>query len=423
MGILFWVTIAVFCLTYAIIISEKIHRSVIALTGAGLMILLGVLNQERAIEGIDFNTLGLLVGMMVIVGIAKECGMFQYVALWSAKIAKGKPLQIFILLGLITAVFSAFLDNVTTVLLMIPVTFVITNNLRLDPKPFLFSAILLSNIGGTATLIGDPPNILIGSAAGLTFNDFLVHLAPVSIVVTVVTMGLLVLMYGKKMHVTPEASAALAAFEPKEAITDKKLLIKSLIVLGLVLVGFFTHSITHFEGATIALCGAALLLLLTMNEPEKHLAEVEWTTIFFFTGLFILVAGLEEIGAIHILAEHLLEWTHGNPAATMFGLLWGSAIFSSVVDNIPFVATMIPLIKNIGEISGMNIAPLWWVLAMGADIGGNATLVGASANVIVSGMSEREGHKIGFMEYIKVAAPLTVVGLLVCSLYIWMRYL
>ena len=224
MGILFWITIGIFCLTYAIIISEKVHRSVIALTGAGLMILLGVLNQEHAIEGIDFNTLGLLIGMMVIVGISKECGMFQYVALWSAKIAKGKPLQIFILLGLITAIFSAFLDNVTTVLLMVPVTFVITNNLRLDPKPFLFSAILLSNIGGTPTLIGDPPNILIGSAAGLTFNDFLFHLAPISIAVTIVTLGLLVLLYRKKMIVTPEASATLAAFEPNDSINNKKLL-------------------------------------------------------------------------------------------------------------------------------------------------------------------------------------------------------
>lgn len=423
MGILFWITLTVFCLTYAVIISEKIHRSVVALSGAALMIFLGVLSQERAIEGIDFNTLGLLVGMMVVVGIAKECGMFQFVALWAAKAGKGKPVRIFILLGLLTALFSAFLDNVTTVLLMVPVTFVITHNLRLDPKPFLISAILLSNIGGTATLIGDPPNILIGSAAGLTFNDFLMHLAPISVLVTIVTLGLLVLIYGKKMVFIPEAAEKIMALNPKAAISDKKLLIKSLIVLGLVLIGFFTHSVTHFEGATIALAGAALLLLLTMNEPEKHLAEVEWTTIFFFTGLFVLVAGLEEIGAIHLLAERLLEWTHGNPAGTMFGLLWGSAVFSAVVDNIPFVATMIPLIKNIGEISGIDIAPLWWVLALGADIGGNATLVGASANVIVSGMAEREGHKIEFGEYMKIAVPITIVGLIVCSLYVWIRYL
>ena len=329
----------------------------------------------------------------------------------------------FVLLGLITAIFSAFLDNVTTVLLMVPVTFVITNNLRLNPKPFLFATILLSNIGGTATLIGDPPNILIGSAAGLNFNDFLVNLAPISLIVTAVTLGLLVLIYRNKMHVTPEASASLMAFDPKQAITDKKLLIKSLIVLGIILVGFFTHSVTHLEGATIALVGATLLLLLTMNDPEKHLAEVEWTSIFFFMGLFILVSGLEQVGAIHILAERLMQLTHNDPTATIFGLLWGSAIFSAVVDNIPFVATMIPLIKNIGEISGMNIVPLWWVLAIGADIGGNATLVGASANVIVSGIAEREGHKIGFLEYMKLAVPMTIVGLIVSSIYVGIRYL
>ncbi len=423
MGTVFWLTVGLFFLTYLLIISEKIHRSVVALAGAGLMILLGVITQEQALEGIDFNTLGLLIGMMIIVGIAKECGMFQYVALFAAKVAKGKPLRIFILLGLITALFSALLDNVTTVLLMVPVTFVITNNLRLDPKPFLFGTILLANIGGAATLIGDPPNILIGSAAGLTFNDFLIHMGPVTLLVGAATIGLLVFAYKKQMHVTQEISSSLLAFNPAQAITDKKLLVKSLLVLGIVLVGFITHSITHFEGATIALAGATLLLLLTMNDPEKHLAEVEWTSIFFFMGLFILVTGLEQVGAIRLLAEQLLQITQGNPAATMFGLLWGSAIFSAVVDNIPFVATMIPLIKNIGEISGMNIVPLWWVLAMGADIGGNATLVGASANVIVSGIAQREGHKIGFFEYMKIAVPLTVVGLVICSIYIWFRYL
>ena len=419
----FAAAIAIFLAAYAIIISEKVHRTVVALTGAVLMILMGILNQEQAIEGVDFNTLGLLIGMMVVVGIAKDSGMFQYVAIWASKMGRGKPLPILVLLGIITAVFSAFLDNVTTVLLMVPVTFVVANNLKLNPKPFLFSAILLSNIGGTATLIGDPPNILIGSAAGLSFNDFLVNLAPISLVVTAVTLGLLCLIFRRSLVATSEAQSAIMAFNPEEAISDRRLLVKSLIVLGVVLAGFFTHSATHLEAATIALGGAALLLLLTMNDPEEHLRGVEWTTIFFFIGLFVLVSGLVHVGAIRLLAEKLLTLTGGDLTVTALAVLWGSAVFSAIVDNIPFVATMIPLVKDIGAISGLSLGPLWWALALGADIGGNATIVGASANVVVSGMAEREGHRIGFMEYMKLAAPLTFVGLLLCSGYLYLRYL
>jgi len=419
----FLLAILVFVVSYAVIISEKVHRTVVALAGAVIMILLGIVHQEAAIEGIDFNTLGLLIGMMVVVGIAKDSGMFQYVALQAAKVAKGKPIRIFILLGVITALFSALLDNVTTVLLMIPVTFVIANNLRLNPKPFLFSAILLSNIGGTATLIGDPPNILIGSAAGLSFNDFLFNLAPISLIITGVTSAMLYVLYrGDLKKANPDAARAFLTFNPRQAITDVPLLKKSLFVIALVLLGFLTHSATGLEGATIALGGAALLLLLTMNDPEKHLHEVEWTTIFFFAGLFVLVVGLEEVGAIHLLAEKMIELTHGDPATTVYALLWGSAIFSAVVDNIPFVATMIPLIQNIGELTGIALAPLWWSLALGADIGGNMTLVGASANVVVSGMAHKEGHKIGFLEYMKVAVPLTLVALILCTIYVGIRY-
>lgn len=419
----FLISVAIFLLTYALIISEKIHRTVVALSGAVLMVLLGILNQEEALEGVDFNTLGLLIGMMVIVGIAKHCGMFQYVAILAAKIGKGKPIPIFFLLGGITALFSAFLDNVTTVLLMVPVTFVIANNLKLNPKPFLFGAILLSNIGGTATLIGDPPNILIGSAANLTFNDFLVNLAPVVVVITAVTLLMLYFLYRKTLVTTPEAISSVLRFQPREAITDKKLLIKSLFVLGLVLLGFFTHSMTHLEGATIALSGAALLLLLTMFDPEEHLKEVEWTTIFFFIGLFIVVTGLEHVGAIRMMAEWLLEATGGNPTVTTLAILWGSAVFSAIVDNIPFVATMIPLIKELGVLSNISLGPLWWALALGADIGGNATIIGASANVVVSGMAAKEGHRIGFVEYLKFATPLTFVGMIIAMVYMYLRYL
>jgi len=423
MNYTFIAAIVLFVITYAIIISEKLHRTIIALCGAVLMILLGIVHQEAALEGVDFNTLGLLIGMMIVVSIAKQCGMFQYVAIWAAKLGRGKPIPIFLLLGAIVAVFSAFLDNVTTVLLMVPVTFVVTNNLKLNPKPFLIGTILISNIGGAATLIGDPPNILIGSAAGLSFNDFLFNLAPVASIVTAVTLLLLYFWYRKGLVSTPEAEAAIMKFNPKDAITNKPLLVKSLIVLGLVLVGFFTHSITHIEGATIAMAGAALLMLLTVHDPDEYLKEVEWSTIFFFIGLFILVTGLEHVGAIRMMAEKLIEVTQGNLTATALTILWGSAIFSAIVDNIPFVATMIPLVKDIGSITGLPLEPLWWSLALRADIGGNATLVGASANVVVSGMAAKEGHKIGFGEYMKVAIPLTLVGLLICTAYVYLRYL
>lgn len=419
----FIVAIVIFAVTYLIIISEKIHRTVAALAGAILMILLGIINQEDAIRGVDFNTLGLLIGMMVIVGIAKDCGMFQYVAIWASKAGKGRPLPIFVLLGLITALFSAFLDNVTTVLLMVPVSFVVAHNLKLNPKPFLLSAILLSNLGGTATLIGDPPNILIGSAAKISFNDFLINLGPISLIATLVTMGLLVLWYKKILIATPDAQENIMRFKPEEAITDKPLLIKSLITLSVVLVGFFTHSVTHLEGATIALGGAALLLLLTLNDPEEHLKHVEWTSIFFFVGLFIVVTGLEHVGAIRLMAEKLLEMTGGNATITTLAVLWGSAVFSAIIDNIPFVATMIPLIKDVGTISGIALGPLWWALALGADIGGNATIIGASANVVVSGMAEKEGHKIGFIEYMKLAVPMTFIALILCTGYVYIRYL
>lgn len=416
------VAVLIFVATYALIISEKIHRTVLAMAGAVLMILLGVLNQEEALHGVDFNTLGLLIGMMVIVGIAKDSGMFQFVAIWASKMGKGKPLPIFLLLGLITAVFSAFLDNVTTVLLMVPVTFVVANNLKINPLPYLIGIILLSNIGGTATLIGDPPNILIGSAAKIPFNDFLIHLGPIVVVVTVVTLALLALWYRKSLVASKEAQASIMQFNPKEALSDYKLLYKSLFVLALVLAGFFTHSITHLEGATIALGGAALLLLLTMNDPEHHLRDVEWTTIFFFTGLFILVGGLEAVGVIEFLADKLIEVTGGEPVPLTLSILWGSAFFSAAIDNIPFVATMIPLIQNIGE-TGIEIGPLWWALALGADIGGNATIVGASANVVVTGMAGKQGHRIGFLQYMKVAVPMTLVALVLCTVYVYFRYL
>lgn len=417
------IAVAIFALSYALIISEKVHRTVVALAGAVAMILFGILSQEAAIEGVDFNTLGLLVGMMVIVNIARHSGMFEFVALWAAKVSKGEPMRVFILMGLIIAVFSALLDNVTTVLLMTPVIFVVCHNLKLNPIPMLVAGIMMSNIGGMATLIGDPPNIMIGSAASLSFNDFLMNLAPLSVIISVVTVGMLAWYYRGQLHASDEAKAIVANFKPYEAISDKKLLVKSLAVLAVVIVGFITHGITHFDGATIALAGAALLLILTLHDPEHHLRDVEWTTIFFFIGLFILVGGLEHVGVIRTMAEYLLEVTGGNLALTSMAVLWGSAVLSAIVDNIPYVATMIPLIKDVGAISGITLLPLWWALAIGADLGGNATIIGASANVVVSGMAEKEGHKLSFMGYMKVAMPFTVVALIISSAYFYMRYL
>lgn len=419
----FLIAVGIFALTYVIIISEKIHRTIIAIFGALLMIILGVLNQEEAIHGIDFNTLGLLIGMMVIVGISKQSGMFQYVAIWSLKIGKGKPIPIFIFLLTITATFSAFLDNVTTVLLIAPVMFVVADNLKLNAKPFLIGAILLSNIGGTATLIGDPPNILIGSAVGLSFNEFLFNLGPVVALITAATIFLMYLKYKKTFIANISSQKAIMKFNPAETITDYPLLVKSLAVMFLVLIGFFTHSVSGFEVATIALFGAALLLLLTVNEPEEHLREIEWTTIFFFIGLFVLVAGLEKVGAIRMLAQQIISLTQGNFVLLTMIILWGSALFSAIIDNIPFVATMIPLVKDIGLLSNLNIKPLWWALALGADIGGNATIIGASANVVVAGMAAKEGHKIGFLEYMKTAVPFTFVALIIAAVYVYLRYL
>ena len=398
------------------------HRTVIALFGALLMILLGVITQEQALEGVDFNTLGLLIGMMVIVAITKHSGVFQFVAIWAAKMGKGKPLSIFFILGLITAVFSAFLDNVTTVLLIVPVIFVIANNLKISPLPFLIGAILFSNIGGAATLIGDPPNIIIGSSAGLTFNDFLVHMGPIAIVLMIVTSAILWVRYRKTVVASIAAQKRIMKFDPKEAITNWELLKKALFVLLLVMVGFFTHSMTGFEGATIALAGAALLLMLTLDDPEEHLRDVEWTTIFFFVGLFILVAGLEHVGVIHSVAVWLLDATGGHPLGTAMTILWSSAVFSAIVDNIPFVTAMVPLIHDIGELSGIALGPLWWALALGADIGGNATIVGASSNVVVKGMADQAGYRIGFWQYMKAALFPTFVGLVICAGYVWLRY-
>ena len=429
-----WIASILFVATYAVIVSEKINRAIVALIGAGLMITLGVLNQEAAIRGIDFNTLGLLTGMMVVVAISRRSGVFQYVAVWSAKKVQARPWGILVMLSLVTAVFSALLDNVTTVLLIAPVTLLITEELRMKPYPFLFAEIFASNIGGTATLIGDPPNIMIGSAVGLTFNDFLVNLAPITPLIMLLTLIVIYFVWGRSMHATEKARARVMSFNEREAITDVKLLKQSLFVITLVVLGFlFAHSL-HLEPATIAMAGAALLLLLTSmsNDAEeqsenvhKSFADVEWVTIFFFVGLFIVVTGIEHAGLLEMLANYVVELTGGDMALTALSIIWVSAVFSAIVDNIPFVATMIPMIKSMAPTFGgaENLMPLWWSLALGACLGGNGSLVGASANLIVAGFAERAGHRIEFLKFMAFAFPLMLMSIVIASFYVYFRYL
>jgi Na+/H+ antiporter NhaD/arsenite permease-like protein len=418
--------IGIFLLIYGLIISEKIHRTILAMLGAIVMVAMGIVDQETALHHIDFNTIGLLVGMMMIVGITAETGLFKYAAVKSAKLAKGKPRRILIALFVITAVASAFLDNVTTVLLMVPVTFSITRQLRINPLPFLMSQIIASNVGGTATLIGDPPNIMIGSAVKeLTFMSFISNLTPVIIIIMLAYIPLLLLMFGKQIKSTPELQQSIMNMDEKVMITDHKLLRKCLIVLGITITGFFLHQALHLESATVALAGAFLLLLLTGGEHmlEKAFHSVEWITIFFFIGLFVLVSGLVETGVIAELAAKAIELTGGDVFKSSMMILWVSAIASAFLDNIPFVATMIPLIQEMGQMGITNLEPLWWSLALGACLGGNGTLIGASANLIVAGLAGKEGYPITFMKYLKVGFPLMLLSIVISSVYLYLRYL
>jgi len=429
-----WVSSILFVATYVLIVSEKVNRAIVAGLGASLMVTLGVLNQETAISGIDFNTLGLLAGMMVIVAITRRSGVFQFVAVWSAKKVKASPWGILLMLSLVTAVFSSLLDNVTTVLLIAPVTLLICHELKINPYPFLFAEIFASNIGGTATLIGDPPNIMIGSAVGLSFNDFVLNLAPVVPFILAVTLGIIYLIWGRSMEASDVARERIMNFKEREAITDVRLLKQSLFVLALVISGFVMAHPLKLEPATIAMFGAALLLLLSnlknnaeeqSDEVHKTFGKVEWITIFFFIGLFITVKGIEEAGVLRMLADLVINFTGGDLVVTALATLWISAVASAIVDNIPFVATMIPVIKSMAPTFGgaENLMPLWWSLALGACLGGNGSLVGASANLIVAGFAERAGHRIHFLHFMLLAFPMMLLSIVIASLYIYLRYL
>ena len=419
--------VIIFVVAYALIISEKVHRTIVALMGAVLMIGFGILSQEVAIHHIDFNTLGLLIGMMTIVNITAETGLFNFLAIWSAQKVKADPMKLLLALSLLTAVCSALLDNVTTVLLTVPVTFSITSQLKVDVKPFLMAQILSSNIGGTATLVGDPPNIMIGSAVGLSFMDFIMNLTLPAIIIFIITVFILEWLYGKSLHTTPELQAQVMKLDPYKQIRDKVLVKKCLIVLSLTMLLFVMHSALGLESATAALAGASLLLLVTFHRDEemiaKVLSKVEWVAIFFFAGLFILVGGLVETGVIKMLAEEAIKITQGSVEGTAILIIWMSAIASAFVDNIPFVATMIPLIKDMGAMGLSNLEPMWWSLALGACLGGNGTLIGASANVVVASMAAQHGKQISFIGFMKVAFPCMILSVIISTIYVWLRYL
>ena len=428
-----WISTIVLIATYALIISEKINRSIIALLGAGIMVLTGVLDQVEAVKGIDFNTIGLLTGMMILVSVSRRSGMFQYLAVWSAKMANANPWGILLLLQAVTAVVSALLDNVTTVLLIVPVTLAITRELKVPAYPFLFAEILSSNIGGTATLIGDPPNILIGSLVGLDFNAFIYHLAPVVVVVELVQLAIIHLLWGNSMKAAPEDRAHVMAMNEIETITDWTLLKQALWVLTFTIFGFVFARMIHLEPASIALGGAAILMLLDNWKHEGETAsanihstfsDVEWITIFFFLGLFVVVHGVEVGGLLTLLGHKLVEATGGDMAIAGYAILWASAVLSAIVDNIPFVATMIPLIKSMAPAFGGpdKIEPLWWCLSLGACLGGNGTLIGASANLTVAGIGDRNGVPFRFVTYTLYAFPMMLVHVAICHVYVWLRY-
>ena len=417
---------------YIFIATEKIPKVTIALIGAVITILLGLVSQTKLIDGVvnphyfinfvDFNVIFLLVSMMIIVNISTRSGVFNWIANELLKFTKGHPISILAVLGLFTAIISAFLDNVTTVILIMPVTFFIARELEINPIPFLLTEVFASNIGGTATLIGDPPNIIIGSAAGLTFMDFVKVLTPVIAIILILTIGILAIIFRKKLHATEEKMQAVANIDNSKTITDKNLMIRSMIVLALVIIGFITHDMTHIETCVAAMLGASFLLLF--EKPTDILKDVEWNTIFFFIGLFIIIGGVEASGGIRLMAQWILDITQGSQNLASMLILWASGIISGIIDNIPYTATMSPMLVEIEKSMGSEYAlPLWWCLSLGACLGGNMTMIGAAANVIVSENSAKEGHPMNFMQFMKYGVIVVAVSLLVSSLYIYLRFL
>jgi Na+/H+ antiporter NhaD/arsenite permease-like protein len=417
-----WIAGTIFVVAYVLIALERFDRTLVALLAGLGVIALGILDQHEAFEAIDLNVIFLLAGMMVIASIVAQTGFFEWLAIRSVRLSRGDPLRLLLILCTVTAVLSAFLDNVTTVVLMTPITLSVAGRLGVSPIPYLVSQVLASNIGGTATLIGDPPNILIGSAAGLDFAAFLLNLAPVTVVIFVAFVGLMVLLFRNELQVpTARREAALEATEGR-TITDERLLRRSLVVVGSTVVGFLFHGVLGLEAATIALLGATVLMLVGRIEPHEAFREVEWSTLFFFVGLFVLVAAVVHVGIVGGVADRLADATRGDAALASIALLWFSAMASAIVDNIPYAATAIPVVQRLAA-DGMASEPLWWSLALGACLGGNLTIVGASANVVVANFAARSGHPIGFFQFFRYGVTVVLASLAISTVYVWLRYL
>lgn len=426
------ISAGILILAYIFIALEKVPKVTIALLGAGITILLGLVSQTKVLDGVlnptyfvqyvDFNVIFLLVSMMIIVSITTRSGVFNYIANNLLKMTKGHPIAILAVLGIFTAVTSAFLDNVTTVILIMPITFFIAKELDIDPIPYLLTEIFASNIGGTATLIGDPPNIIIGSAAGFSFMDFVNNLTVVVAIILVVVLALLSLIFKKKLHASEEKMKEVANIDNSNTIKDKALLIRSMTVLGLVILGFVTHDITHIETCVAAMLGASFLLLF--EKPTDILRDVEWNTIFFFIGLFIIIGGVEASGGIKLMAEWILKVTQGSQEAASMLILWASGVISGFIDNIPYTATMSPMLVEIEKAMGTDYTtPLWWCLSLGACLGGNMTMIGAAANVIVSETSAKHGHPMFFLRFMKYGVLVVLISLAICSVYVKFKYM
>lgn len=417
-----WIAGVVFLAAYALIATERFDRTLAALLGGLLVIVFGVIDQQEAFAAIDFNVIFLLTGMMVLAGALGRTGLFEWLAIRSVKMSRGEPLRLLIILALVTAVLSAFLDNVTTVVLIAPVTLSIAARLKISPVPFLISQILASNVGGTATLIGDPPNILIGSASKLDFGAFLVNLGPVVLLILLAFVVTMRIMLGPSLGVEHEDKQAVLAMNEGDSIRDRGLLVRGLIVVGFTIVGFLLHKPLGLEPATVALLGATVLLLVGRLDVDEALHDVEWSTLFFFVGLFILVEAIVSAGIVGSIADGLAAAVGGNDGLATIALLWFSALASAVVDNIPYTATAIPVVQRLAE-SGLRAEPLWWALALGACLGGNLTIVGASANVVVANMAARAGYPIKFLEFLRYGAIVVAESLVISTVYLGFRYL
>lgn len=420
--------ISIFLVAYALIASDRVNKTLVALVGAGIILAVGIVDAEDAFynhdTGIDWNVIFLLFGMMIIVGVLRQTGVFEYVAIWAAKRANGSPLRIMILLVLVTAFASALLDNVTTVLLVAPVTLLVCERLAINAVPFLIAEVLASNIGGAATLVGDPPNIIIASRAGLSFNDFLIHMTPFVLIVIVAFILLIPLIFRRSFDVDPSRVADVMTLNEREAIQDPRLLIKCGVVLVLVFTAFILHSVVHIEPSVVALLGAGVLILISRLERSRYLASVEWETLLFFAGLFIMVGSLVETGVVEQLARSATEVTQGDPLLTVMLILGVSAPVSGIIDNIPYTATMTPIVAELASSMPDFAHPdaLWWSLALGADFGGNLTAVGASANVVMLGIARRADNPISFWEFTRKGVLITVVSIALSALYLWLRY-